>query len=110
MPMDLLARLPSPPIGDALAADIRRIVAIWKDARARFGAGGQYLFGAFTNADAMYAPVATRFRTYAVDLVAFGDDGTASAYADTVLALPAIADWTDGAAGEMEERKTEAGG
>ena len=59
-----LPRLPSPPIGEPLASDIRRIVAIWKDTRARFSKGGPFLFGGFTCADAMYAPVATRFRTY----------------------------------------------
>ena len=110
MPMDLLARLPSPPIGEALASDIRRVVAIWNDARARFGSAGPYLFGAFSNADAMYAPVATRFRTYGVDLAAFGDDGTAAAYADTILAMPAIAAWTEGAIEELRERKAGARG
>lgn len=105
MPMHLLARLPSPPIGDALASDIGRIVAIWKDTRARFGAGGPFLFGAFTNADAMYAPVATRFRTYGVDVGRFGDDGTASAYAETVLAMPAMAEWTEGAIEEVSRRR-----
>ncbi len=60
MPMDLLSTLPCPPISAALEVDIRRIAAIWKDTRARFGQGGPYLFGGFSNADAMYAPVATR--------------------------------------------------
>jgi glutathione S-transferase len=110
MPMDLLARLPTPPIGEALAADIRRVVAIWMGARARFGTGGAHLFSAFTNADAMYAPVATRFRTYGVDLAAFGDDGTASAYADAILTMPAIAAWTEGAEAELRGRKTDVSG
>ena len=104
MSMDLLSLVPSPPIGAALEADIRRIAAIWKDIRARFGKGGQFLFGAFSNADAMYAPVATRFRTYGVDLARFGDDGTGAAYAAAILALPAIAEWTEGAKTEMRER------
>ena len=97
MPMDLLSRLPSPPIGKALEADIRRIVAIWQRCRGRHGAKGPFLFGSFCNADAMFAPVATRFRTYGVDLSNFGDDGTAQTYADTILALPAMAEWTGGA-------------
>ena len=88
----------------ALEADIRRIVAIWHDARARFGKGGPFLFGTFTNADAMYAPVATRFRTYGVDLSRFGDDGTAPAYAEAILALPEMAEWTEGAAEEVKAR------
>ncbi len=104
MPMDLLSKLPSPPLGAALEADIGRIAAIWKDTRARFGQGGPFLFGAFSNADAMYAPVATRFRTYGVDLGRFGDDGTAAAYAEAILALPAMAEWTEGARDEVRQR------
>ena len=104
MPMDLLARVAFPWVSDALDADIRRIVAIWKDARERFGHGGPFLFGAFTNADAMFAPVATRFRTYGVDLARFGDDGAAAAYAEALLAMPAMAEWTQGAVAEMKQR------
>ena len=59
---------------------MRRIVAIWRECRDQFGAGGAFLFGAFSAADAMYAPVASRFRTYIPDLGAYGDDGTAAAY------------------------------
>jgi len=104
MSMELLARLPSPPIGEALEADIRRIVAIWRDCRRAHGTGGPFLFGAFSNADAMFAPVATRFRTYGVDLSKFGDDGKAQAYADAILALPEMAEWTQGAEAETKAR------
>jgi glutathione S-transferase len=104
MPMDLLGRLPAPLIGAQLEADIGRVVAIWKDTRERFGKSGPFLFGAFTDADAMYAPVATRFRTYGVDLSRYGDDGTAAEYGETLLALPAMAEWTEGAKAEMAER------
>lgn len=104
MSMDLRARLPAPPYSDALRAEIARIVEIWTGARAHYGSGGPFLFGAFCNADAMFAPVATRFRTYGVDLSAFGDDGSAQAYAETLLALPAMAAWTDGAEAEMKAR------
>ena len=104
MPMDLLGRFASPPLSAALEADIARIAAIWRDTRARFGQGGPFLFGAFTCADAMYAPVATRFRTYGVDLGRFGDDGTGAAYAATILALPAMAEWTEGAGQEVRQR------
>jgi glutathione S-transferase len=52
----------------------------------------------------MYAPVATRFRTYGVDLSRYGDDGTAAEYGETLLALPAMAEWTEGAKAEMAER------
>ena len=104
MSMDLLSLLSSPPISAALEADIRRIAAIWKDTRARFGESGPFLFGAFSNADAMYAPVATRFRTYGVDLSRFGDDGSGTAYAAAILALPAMAEWTEGAKDELKAR------
>jgi glutathione S-transferase len=103
MSMDLLARLPSP-VGEALEADIRRIVAIWHDCRRRHGTGGPFLFGQFSNADAMFAPVVTRLRTYGVNLTKFGDDGTAQAYAETILALPAMAEWTRGAEAETKAR------
>jgi glutathione S-transferase len=97
MPMDLLSALPSPAIGGALEQDIRRIVQLWRDCRARYGAGGDYLFGALSAADAMYAPVATRFATYGVDLAACGDDGSAADYCATLLATPAMAEWRRGA-------------
>jgi len=104
MSMDLLASFPTPQLNEELDRDIRRIVAIWREARARYGAAGPYLFGAFTNADAMYAPVATRFRTYGVELSAFGDDGEAAAYAETILAMPEMAEWTAGAEEEISTR------
>ena len=103
MSMDLLARLPTPPIGEALESDITRIVAIWRDCRLRHGRAGPFLFGAFSNADAMFAPVATRFRTFGVDLARFGDDGHAAEYARAILALPEMAEWTAGAEAEVRE-------
>jgi glutathione S-transferase len=104
MSMDLLARLPTPPMSPALEADIRRIVSIWMETRSRYGKSGPFLFGTFTNADAMFAPVATRFRTYGVDLAKFGDNGTAQAYADAILAMPEMAEWTEGAIEEVKAR------
>ncbi len=71
------------------AADIERIQAIWAECKARYGAGGPFLFGRFTAADAMYAPVVTRFHRYGVPL-----DPALAAYRDVVLALPAMQDWT----------------
>jgi glutathione S-transferase len=108
LPMNLLARLPTPPIGEELEWEIRRVILIWRNARARHGANGPFLFGAFSGADAMFAPVATRFRTYGVEPTQFGDDGDAALYASTLLALPAMAEWTKGAKIEMEERRQSA--
>jgi glutathione S-transferase len=99
-PMDLLARTPRDALAGPVATDVRRIVAIWQDCRRRFGGAGPYLFGAFTAADAMYAPVASRFRTYIPDLLAYGDDGIASAYVATVFAHPAVREWEAAASAE----------
>ena len=69
-------------------ANVRRIDAMWTDCRNRFGAGGPFLFGAFGAADAMYAPVVSRFHTYGV---AVGP--VTRAYMDAVMTLPAWAEW-----------------
>jgi len=80
-----------------VAADIERIQRIWTDCRERFGLSGPYLFGAFTVADAMYAPVVLRFKTYAVQLSPIAQE-----YANTVLALPALQEWIEAALAESE--------
>ena len=98
MPMDFLNVYASSPVEEAVGADIRRIVALWRDCRARFGDGGDFLFGAFSAADAMFAPVVTRLRSYAVDLPAFGDDGAAARYCETMWGLAEMAEWGEGAA------------
>jgi glutathione S-transferase len=93
--MDLLARKLSAPLDDpALKADIARIETIWTECRTRHGkpAGGPFLFGAFTAADAMFAPLAARFRTYDVRL-----DPICQAYADTILADPDFRAWEEDA-------------
>jgi glutathione S-transferase len=82
------------PVGAvALSADaeanVARVQEIWADCRARHGGGGPFLFGAFTAADAMYAPVVHRFRTYAIKVSA-----VAQAYMEAMMALPAFAEWT----------------
>ena len=97
-PMDFHARIAGRVPSAQARADIRRVVEIWRDARRKFGADGPYLFGGFTIADAMYAPVATRFRTYRLDLDAFGDNGAAEGYAQTVLNMPQMREWGEGAA------------
>jgi glutathione S-transferase len=96
-PMDFLARLPMPTLPEPVADKVRRIVALWRDCRSRHAGSGPFLFGAFSAADAMYAPVASRFRTYLPDLGLYGDDGTAEAYVKALLALPAMAEWEQGA-------------
>jgi glutathione S-transferase len=70
-------------------ADIARIQESWSECRARYGKLGSYLFGAFSGADAMYAPVVHRFRTYAIDVTSDARD-----YMATMMALPAFQEWT----------------
>jgi glutathione S-transferase len=76
-------------------ADIARVQQIWADCRAGYGKGGPFLFGAFTAADAMYAPVVSRFLSYAIDVTP-----ATRAYMDAVTALPAWREWTEGATAE----------
>jgi glutathione S-transferase len=71
------------------AANVKRIDAMWGDCRARFGQSGPFLFGKFSAADAMYAPVVSRFATFAVEVGA-----PARAYMDAMTALPAWKEWT----------------
>lgn len=87
-PMNIRALDRRVPQTQALSADIARIDHIWADCRARFGAGGDWLFGAFGIADAMFAPVAFRFRTYGAALSA-----PAGAYLAHVLADPVVCEW-----------------
>ena len=70
-------------------ANIARIQDIWRECRTRHGAKGPFLFGGFGAADAMYAPVVHRFRTYAIDVTP-----ETKAYMDTMMALPAFQQWT----------------
>lgn len=82
-PMDIRSRHAAPDPTDELKADIARVDAIWSETRAAFGAGGPFLFGDWCAADAVYAPVVTRFRTY--DLPR---SEAAGAYMAAVLAHP----------------------
>lgn len=96
MPMDIHASKPHDGRGPEVLADIARIVTIWEGCRARFAAAGPFLFGAFSIADAMYAPVAWRFKTYAVDV-----PPASRAWIDALCALPAMQEWQAGALAEQ---------
>ncbi|HLY56078.1 MAG TPA: glutathione S-transferase family protein [Stellaceae bacterium] len=96
LPMNMRAHRPDRVLTAEVQADIDRITQIWRDLRARFGNGqGGLLFGSFTLADAAYAPVVSRFRTYGIAL-----DPASQAYADAVWALPSLQQWL--AAAERE--------
>jgi len=94
-PMNLRRTWQNLTLSDAVEKDVRRVDALWSEARERFGKGGDFLFGAFSAADMMYAPVATRFLTYGIDLSA-----TAAAYRDAVRAHPLVNAWYEEAAKE----------
>ena len=101
MPMDIGAEKPGEGMAEGVEDDIRRITEIWEDARGRFGAGGDFLFGAFTIADAMFAPVVTRFRTYRVAL-----NPVCRAYGDAVWETPDMREWIAGARDEPPPGET----
>lgn len=91
-PMNLRKRYASRDRGDLVAKDVARVAQLWSTARASFGAqaGGPFLFGDFTAADAMFAPVVTRFQTYSIPA-----EPALRAYMDAVLDLPAFRAWQE---------------
>lgn len=78
---------------EAVAADLRRLIALWKDAHERFGGDEPWLFGRWSIADAFFTPVAARVRRYGWDLAALGDDGSAAAYCAALLSQPDFLAW-----------------
>ena len=93
--MNIHRPIRSKSLSDDAKANIARIQEIWTECRARYGGQGPYLFGAFSGADAMYAPVVHRFRTYAVDVTP-----PVRAYMETMLANAAFKEWSDAALAE----------
>ncbi len=95
MPMDLQNQRPGEGLGEGVAGNIKRITEIWRDCRERFGKDGDFLFGPFSAADIMFAPVVTRFQTYGVDL-----NPVCRSYADAVLETSDMKEWTEAARAE----------
>jgi glutathione S-transferase len=116
MPMDMTSSKPVEGVSKEVARDVARIVELWRMCRKTYGSsnseavgqgktsGGDFLFGDFCAADAMFAPVTSRFRTYGIDLGSHGDDGICATYCDTILSLPEIGEWTQAGRNEMSER------
>ncbi|HEY1365098.1 MAG TPA: glutathione S-transferase family protein [Xanthobacteraceae bacterium] len=88
LPMNMSRPVRTRELTPEVRANADRVDAIWTDCRSRFGAGGDFLFGAFGAADAMYAPVVSRFHTYAVEV-----GPVARAYMRAVMSLPAWGAW-----------------
>jgi len=97
MPMNVRREIPGRAKISEVVTEISRIEAIWNECRSRFGSQGSFLFGAFSIADAMYAPVVSRLRTYGVAL-----GGAAARYAGAIHALPAMQEWIAAAHTETE--------
>ena len=95
LPMNIRADRPGITISNDTKADIDRICRIWRDCRREFGAGGPFLFGDFSIADAMFAPVAVRLRGYGVEV-----NELARNYIEAVLTLPAMREWSAAGAAE----------
>jgi glutathione S-transferase len=91
-PMNMWRPVKKLALNDETNANVRRIDAMWADCRTRYGAGGPFLFGPFTAADAMYAPVVSRLHTYAIEV-----GPVARAYMAAVMALPAWREWREAA-------------
>jgi len=97
LPMNIKAHFPDFKVWSRAQADIDRVLAIWKDCLENYG--GPYLFGKQPCiADAMYAPVVTRFMTYDVKL-----DKQAAAYCKLMMGLPAMQEWVEAARAEPDE-------
>ena len=97
MPMNIRASHPGKGMSPEVQANVNRIESLWSEARRRFGSGGPFLFGEFSAADAMYAPVVMRLRTYAVKV-----SPETARYCETMLAAPGVRAWIDEALQEKE--------
>jgi glutathione S-transferase len=92
-PMDLSAPIETLELTEATQADVRRVIRLWRLLKLGHGRGGPFLLGEWSIADAFFTPVATRFRTYNVDLSDYGDDGPAAAWCALALQQPEFLEW-----------------
>jgi glutathione S-transferase len=95
--MNVVGRTPKDVISPEVRADVDRVQALWTECRTRFGAGGPFLFGRFSIADAMFAPVVFRFRTYGIAVT----EPAAKAWYDAMLELPPMKEWERASEEEM---------
>ncbi len=95
--MDYARKLPTPPLDDEVQDQIKRIQTAWQFALSRYGTKDEFLFGRFSIADCMYAPVVSRFLTYGIPM-----SDQISRYAMRIMALPAMQEWHAGAQQEID--------
>lgn len=96
LPMNCRKKFHNIHLSKQTESEIERIKLLWRQCRTKFGQGGEWLFGEYSIADAMYAPIALRFHGYDIPL-----EGVEQAYVQSVLSQPCIKDWIE--AGVMEE-------
>jgi glutathione S-transferase len=101
LPMNCRERFPNSSFSSEVQNDIDRIKTLWRTCRQQYGTGGNFLFGHFTIADTMFAPVTSRFVTYGVPL-----DTISHAYVETIWALPSMKQWLAEAEAEAEHIET----
>jgi glutathione S-transferase len=97
MPMNLRKHFPDYQLSEAALREVGRIKSLWRLCREQYGQGGEWLFGDYSIADAMYAPIVMRFVGYDVPL-----EGIEKAYAESVLKQPAIQEWIEAGKAEIE--------
>ena len=92
-PMDLSAPIQTLELTEATQTDVRKVIRLWRTLKQGFGAGGPFLMGDWSIVDAYFTPVATRFRTYSIDLSDHGDDGFAAPWCALALQQPEYLEW-----------------
>jgi glutathione S-transferase len=97
MSMDFVRRAPTPALDGAAEADVARVIEAWTEALKHHSGSRGFLFGRFSIADAMYAPVVSRFTTYGIEVPAI-----VQAYMDKIWALPAMQDWKIASQAEVD--------
>lgn len=97
LPMNCRRRSGPPALSAGAKKDVERVQSIWRESRRQHGTGGEFLFGGFSVADAMYAPVVMRFVAYGIEM-----DATTKSYVEAILALPAMRAWLADAMAESE--------
>lgn len=97
LPMDFARILPAPKLDDSVQGQIKRIQQAWEYTLTQYGEDGGFLFGRFSIADCMYAPVVSRFLTYEIPM-----SGVIMEYASRMMALPAMQEWHAESAKEIE--------
>ncbi len=88
MPMNIRRSSPTAVRGEGVLEDIEKMTSLWSLTRSQYGEGGDFLFGEWCIADAFYTPPVFRFQTYGIAL-----EGSAGAYAESVLAMPEVKEW-----------------